>query len=254
MTREAVRGQIVLPHTGEVRMRIKLLGLACGIAALASCAESTAPREPTDLTTQQTAALAVTLLSNGALDSEAAIVVPFALSQLHEAGTIGEYSAVGVQVNYNYTIGTETHSGVISSIVGWRGLDASTQKLIIATQKSNSSTFPTSSKVTFDNDAGIGLHFDRATGSSYSATSGDFNLPAAAFGAGTMPCSPTQAYNGVLPATCNYTTGTMTGDFGFTASRATGTGAPTFTQPSTPFEIPAVRVTVSFTCACYPDE
>ena len=53
--------------------------------------------------------------------------------------------------------------------------------------------------------------------------------------------------SGGVTVTCSYSTGTMTGSFGFTADRLNGTGAATFDQAVTNFELPAVRVTISIT-------
>lgn len=229
-------------------MRRTALALVLGITALSSCSsDNNGPGGGTTLTVQQRTALTTALLANGSLGAEAAAFAPFALSQLQEAGTMGDYTAVGIQVKYNITAGGETQSGIISSITGWQGLNASAQtvdKIIAASQFSTGSTFPTSGTSTFDTDAALGSYFDRSTTSNYLATGGTFNLTGASFGGGNTSCNQS---SGGITITCSYSTGTMTGSFGFDAARQTGTGATTFSQPSTSFDLPAVRLTISIT-------
>ena len=83
-------------------MRLRILALSCGVAAFAAAcgSDNNGPDGSIDLTAQQTAALTTALVSNGALGTTAAAFAPFALSQLHSAGSFGGYDAVGVQVNY----------------------------------------------------------------------------------------------------------------------------------------------------------
>lgn len=229
-------------------MRRTALALALGITALSSCSsDSSGPNGGTTLTAQQRTALTTALVANGSLGSAAAAFAPFALSQLQQAGTMGAYTAVGLQVKYNITAGGQTESGIISSITGWQGLNASAQtvdKIIAASQFSTGSTFPTSGTATFGTDAALGSYFDRSSTSNYLATAGTFNLTGASFGGSNTSCNQT---SGGVTITCSYSTGTMTGSFGFDASRQTGTGATTFSQPSTSFDLPAVRLTISFT-------
>lgn len=238
-------------------MRTSLIGLAGSMMVLASCSDSNGPVDTIELTPDQPGALAVALVSHDALGPDGVGFAAYALSPVREAGIMGEYTAVGIQVNYHYTytVPGVTHSGTFSSIVGWQGLDpsaATVDRIIAATQFSNSSTFPDSGSVAFGDGASLGSYVDGATGSGYTATSGGFRLTAATF-AGT-PTSCDQQVLSPIPVTCSYTTGTMTGSFDFTASRTSGGGALTFTQPTTSFELPAIRVTISYSCQCYPDE
>ena len=230
-------------------MRFKSIALTCAItASVAACgSDSNGPNGTVDLTAQQTAALSAALVSNGALSSEAAAFAPFALSQLQSAGSFAGYDAVGVQVNYTVSSGGTTQSGVMSSIIGWQGLNASAQtvdRIIAASQFSTGGSFPTTVTGSFANSGTIGSYYDRSTASNYLATTGSFNITNATFDASTKSCDSS---GGGITVTCSYATGTMTGSFGFTADRANGTGPATFDQAVTSFDLPAIRVTVSIT-------
>lgn len=230
-------------------MRFKAFALACATAAsVAACgSDNNGPNGSVDLTAQQTAALSAALVSNGALGSEAAAFAPFALSQLQSAGSFSGFDAVGVQVNYTVTSGGSTQSGVMSSIIGWQGLNASAQtvdKIIAASQFSTGGTFPSTVTGSFANSGTIGSYYDRSTASNYLASTGTFNITSATFSGGTTSCNSSA---GGITVTCSYATGTMDGSFGFSADRTNGTGAATFDQAVTSFSLPAVRVTISIT-------
>ena len=230
-------------------MRFKTFAFTCAIAAsVAACgSDNNGPNGSVDLTAQQTAALSAALVSNGTLGSEAAAFAPFALSQLQSAGSFSGYDAVGVQVNYTVSSGGTTQSGVMSSIIGWQGLDASAQtvdRIIAASQFSTGGTFPATVTGSFANSGTIGSYYDRSTASNYLASTGTFNITSATFNGGTTSCNSSA---GGITVTCSYATGTMDGSFGFTADRTNGTGAATFNQAVTSFSLPAVRVTVSIT-------
>jgi len=230
-------------------MRFRMLALYCGVAAaVAACgSDSNGPDGSVDLSAQQTAALTTALLSNGALGASAAAFAPFALSQLHSAGSFSGYDAVGVQVNYTVSAAGTTQSGVISSVIGWQGLNASAQtvdKIIAASQFSTGGTFPSTVTGSFANSGTLGSYYDRSTASNYVAATGNFNVTDATFGSGTTNCNSS---SGGVTVTCSYSTGTMSGSFGFSANRTNGTGPATFDQAVTNFELPAVRVTISVT-------
>ena len=230
-------------------MRLKAFAFTCAIAAsVAACgSDNNGPSGSVDLTAQQTAALSAALISNGTLGSEAAAFAPFALSQLQSAGSFSGYDAVGVQVNYTVTAGGTTQSGVMSSIIGWQGLNASAQtvdRIIAASQFSTGGTFPSTVTGSFANSGTIGSYYDRSTASNYLATTGTFNITAATFDGSSKSCDSS---SGGITVTCSYSTGTMTGSFGFSADRANGSGPATFDQAVTSFELPAVRVTISIT-------
>ncbi|MGE5090630.1 MAG: hypothetical protein ACM3OH_00520 [Bacillota bacterium] len=230
-------------------MRFSAFAFTCAIAAsVAACgSDNNGPSGSVDLTAQQTAALSAALVSNGTLGSEAAAFAPFALSQLQSAGSFSGYDAVGVQVNYTVTAGGTTQSGVMSSIIGWQGLNASAQtvdKIIAASQFSTGGTFPSTVTGSFANSGTIGSYYDRSTASNYLATTGTFNITAATFDGSSKSCDSS---SGGITVTCSYSTGTMTGSFGFSADRANGSGPATFDQAVTSFELPAVRVTISIT-------
>lgn len=238
-------------------MRFYPVGLACGMVLLASCSDSNGPVDTIDLTQDQTAALSLALVADGALGPDGVGFAWYALAPVRTAGSMGDYTAIGIQVNYTYTdtVPGQTHTGTVSSIIGWQGLDAAAStvgRIIAATQLSSSPAFPGSGRVEFGDGASVGSYVDAATGSGYTATAGNLDLTGATF-TGTLRSCKQGRLTGVVVA-CSYTTGTMTGDFGFTASRITGGGALTFTQPATPFELPAIRVTISYSCQCYPDE
>lgn len=230
-------------------MRLRILALSCGVAVFAAAcgSDNNGPDGSINLTAQQTAALTTALVSNGALGTTAAAFAPFALSQLHSAGSFGGYDAVGVQVNYTISASGVSQSGVLSSVIGWQGLNASAQtvdKIIAASQFSTGGTFPSTVTGSFDQSGTVGSYYDRSTASNYLASSGSFNVTGADFGSGTTNCNSS---SGGITVTCSYSTGTMTGSFGFSANRTNGTGATTFDQAVTNFDLPAVRVTLTVT-------
>lgn len=226
-------------------MRIKALALTCGLAVVAACGSDNGPNGSTDLSSEETTALTQALVVNGSLGSSAAAFAPFALSQLKSSGKMGDYDAVGVEVNFTVTVAGQTTSGVLSSIIGWQGLNTNTQtadKIIAVSQNSTGGTFPPSITGTFGTGATIGSYFDRSTASNYVATTGTFNLTSGTFGTDTNDCNSS---SGGVTVTCSYSTGTMTGNFAFSADKFNGSGAATFNQPTTQFELPALRVTIT---------
>lgn len=230
-------------------MRFRIFALSCGVAVFAAAcgSDNNGPEGSVDLTEQQTAALTTALVSNGALGTTATAFAPLVLSRLQSAGSFGGYDAVGVQVNYTVSTNGTSQSGVLSSIIGWQGLNASAQtvdKIIAASQFSTGGTFPSTVTGSFDQSGTIGSYYDRSTASNYLASTGTFNVTGADFGTGTTDCNSS---SGGITVTCSYSTGTMTGSFGFTADKLNGTGEDTFDQAVTNFELPAIRVTISIT-------
>ncbi len=226
-------------------MRFKALALISSLAVVAACGSDNGPGGGTTLTTQETAALTAALTANGALGGEAAAFAPFALSQLHESGSFAGYDAVGVQVNYTVTAAGNTISGVLSSVVGWDGLNTSANTvdhILAASSFSTGGTFPSTVAGTFGSTGVVGSYYERSTASNYVATTGTFNVTSATFGSGTTNCNSSA---GGITVTCSYTTGTMAGSLGFTANRLNGTGAATFNQSSQNFDLPAVRLTIT---------
>jgi hypothetical protein len=229
-------------------MRIKALALVCGLAVVAACgSDNNGPDGSTDLSSEETTALTQALVTNGSLGAGAAAFAPFALSQLQSSGKMGDYDAVGVQVNYTVTVSGQTTSGVLSSIIGWQGLNTTAHtadKIIAASQSSTGGTFPGSITSTFGTAATIGSYYELSTASNYVATTGTFNLTAASFGTDTHGCNSS---SGGVTVTCSYSTGTMTGSFAFEADKFNGSGSATFSQPTTQFNLPALRVTITIT-------
>ncbi len=230
-------------------MRIAAIAVSLGVVALVACSSDSNGPTSGSLSAQDAAALSTALVSSGSLGADAAGFAPAALTQLRSVGTIGAYDAVAVQVQYTYTIGATSQSGVISSVIGWQGLNTSAQtvdKILAASNYTASGTFPATETATFGSSGAIGSYYDRTTQTSYLANGGTFTVTGATFGGSSTNCNQS---SGGFTATCSYSTGTMTGSFDFTADKvgATGTGAAAFTQPSTTFDLPAVRLTISVT-------
>lgn len=152
--------------------------------------------------------------------------------------------AVGIQIVISDAV-TPANSGSFTAVVGWDGLNASAQtvdEVVFAGVIKDGATLPGNGTYSFASSTspfGLGLYFNRTTGSFYEATSGSFILSSTSFSGGGTSCSQ----QGI---TCNYVVGSMGGSMAFGATLVDGTGPATYTQSNVTFAgLPAVRITLS---------
>lgn len=184
-------------------------------------------------------------ISNTA-SSSAASVVESAASFAVLAALAEQYDAVGIQVIFDITTPGVQQQGSFTGVVGWAGLNVVTNTVeeILTAGIFTLGTTPFSSGSTpIGGQAdGFAAYFENATASIYLGSSGTFTLNSASFIEITTNCT------GSSPgATCQFSVGTMAGSFNFQATRITGTGAATFTQPNVSYNLPALRINLTVT-------
>ncbi len=244
-------------------MRRTLMMSAALVAAAvvsASCGSSTAP-PGTGLTAQQQTALVQAIANSGALTTLGGQVAPIAVPLIPATGTLSvtgggtSYDAVGIEIVFSIPALGTLGTGAFTGVLGWAGYDASTGTIDQLVSGGafilGSSTVPGTGSYAVAPDSlgmavGTGAYWNRlaggASGATYTASDGTFDLTQASFGASTANCPGFDTTKG----SCTYTTGSMSGQFNFTGTLDGGTG--TWTQPMTTFTtLPAVKVTLTLT-------
>ncbi|MBA2626566.1 MAG: hypothetical protein H0U85_00985 [Gemmatimonadales bacterium] len=233
--------------------RLTALMLTC--AALIGCGSDNGPGGTT-LSTQERGALLGALEKAGLLETGAGAYANFVFAQLRSYGTVSlagatpaAFSATGLQIKLVVTgAPADDNTFVASGLVGWTGLNIGTQTVDQAVSvgffnHGAGADFPTSATASIGSGNGDGSFYIRATNSTYIATDGELTLTSASFG-GSSSCRDVPTVPNI-PYTCRVSTGTMQGSFSFNATRERGTGAATFSQPLTTFDVPAVRITLT---------
>lgn len=222
--------------------------------ALGACGDESGPGG--DLSESEQQALVTALAQSGALGLNYA--VPFALTaglaQGAEVGTLGSMSAWGSQalITADYPGVEDDQTLSYTSITGWSNLNAGNQTVdnaVWVVAASSTSSFPNQidEAVMLDDQAFAG-YWERATNSQYFVNPGEgqFTLATTSFNSPQDCENVPELGNGISITECTYAIGTMTGDFDFVADRITGTGVETFTQPNIAYDVPAVRLTITF--------
>ena len=228
-------------------MRKFMLAMAAACTlTLVACGDDNGPGG--DLDEQEQAALIQALGTEGMLAPFAAI--PFG-PMLGEAdiGTMGEFSAVASQVKITLINGAVTQTFIYTGITGWQGLDAgehTVERAVSLFHTEAGGTFPATIDADIPGDNAAAFFFDGTTDSHYyPGESGVFRVTGASFGS-TSDCPDVPGSVGaVVLSDCRVATGTMTGNFDFTADRVDGTGPDTHTQANTSFELPAVQLSIT---------
>jgi len=237
---------------------MRTYALGCGLLAfLGACTENNGD----SLSLQEKEALTTAVFNSAALDAggAAAGFGPLAVWFLPNVGSLGPSTAAaravsaslaGVQAaTYEGAVGFQvifTSSGTSSTftgVFGWAGLNATANTVdeIVASGAFTSTSSPvgSGSSTTINGTTGFGIYWQRSPAASYApGTSGSFVLTSATFSGQNRDCSSLSE-----TTSCNYTLGTMTGNFAFTAAARVGTGS--YTQSLVNFtSIPAVRLTI----------
>jgi len=242
--------------------RTFMMSAAIAAAAVVSvgCGSSTAPAN-TGLTAQEQTALVQAIATSGALTSLGGQIAPIAVPVIPATGILSvagggtSYDAAGIEIVFNIPALGALGTGAFTGVLGWSGYDAGAGTINALVSGGaftlGSATAPGSGSYAVAPQApgqtvGIGAYWNRlaggASGATYTATDGSFELTQATFGSSTTNCPGFDTTKG----TCTYTTGTMTGQFHFTGLLDGGTT--TWTQPMTTFtSLPAVKVMLTIT-------
>lgn len=155
------------------------------------------------------------------------------------------YDGVGFAIEYDYNIGGETFSGFFLGVVGWNGINTSTNtvdELVMVGGFGEGSTLPTSATGTIEDGDVFALYVDGETG--YFGTAGSASA-SPNFSGSSTDCSTTSQG---ITLDCAYTTGTMAGDFEFEAEDFSTTS--TYTQAPIAFSgLPALRMSIVYSDA-----
>jgi hypothetical protein len=195
------------------------------------------------------------LNSTGKLESGAAVIAASAAQHAIEASVrgiraTGYEGAVGVQLIMTNTSGAQPQSFTYTSVVGWSGLNVAAQtvdEVVVAGALTGTATPVANGSSTSMGGSGstyaFAVYGNRASASSYEASSGAFTLGSTSFGGGGTDCSASaQGFS----VSCAYTIGTMAGNFAFDADLSSGNGAATYSQAAVHYaNLPALRMVVS---------
>jgi hypothetical protein len=221
-----------------------LLPLAAAAAMLsAGCGDGTGPGGA--LTAEEEASLIEALGSAGLIAAAGPLTFGAVVAQADDLGAAGGQSAVGYQMQLVFTGDLEAEA-VSTGLLGWTQLNTGANTVATAFNTGvvqPQAAFPaTLDEAIGDGTEGNGIHYIRSSGSIYLADAGHFTMSSAAFGA-TDECPDVPApASGFTITSCRFATGTMAGSYDFEATLIAGTGAASFSQQPTAYDLPAVRV------------
>lgn len=237
-------------------MQWKKIHLAVPVMAalvLGACGGESGPGG--DLSESEQQALVVALAQGGALgvNIAAPLALTTGLAQDAAIGTLGSMSAWGAQalVTLDYP-GTEDDATLtFTSVTGWSNLNAGNQTVDNAVWATviTEGGFPNLiNEAIMGTDQAFGGYWERSTSSQYWSNPGEgqFTLSTTSFNSASECEDLPDLGNGISITECSYAIGTMTGDFDFVADKVTGTGVATFTQPNIAYDVPAVRLQITF--------
>lgn len=222
------------------------------VLALGACGDDNGPNGDS-LNEQEQTALIQALTTEHAITDPGLIIAYGPLLGEAEVGTMGSYSAIASQVKFTAVTDEGTTFATTTGVTGWTGLDADARTVASALSVfslTNDGAIPTTVNAAIPDDAQA--FYFLANGDSHYApgNSGRFVVSSSSFGAyQDCPNVPTNLPAGVSVTDCRFATGTMAGNFDFTADRVDGTGAESFTQSNLSYSLPAVQLllTVDYT-------
>jgi hypothetical protein len=221
-------------------------------AALVLCACGSETGSGGDLTEDEVAALVEALTSAGVpLGADQFLLAPVLTGV--ELGTIGDYDAVGTQVDYTVVNGAQEGSFRWVGVTGWSGFDAGARtvaRAFGAMYTFPADGFPATFDETIENGDVIAWSYEAAPATNYyPGETGAFAMSSASFGAPADCPDIPEMGNGIEVTECLVSFGTMRGSLGFSANRVSGTGPDTFVLPGAIYDLPAARleITIDFT-------
>ncbi|MDH3496616.1 MAG: hypothetical protein OER21_07630 [Gemmatimonadota bacterium] len=155
-----------------------------------------------------------------------------------------EYDAVGFAIDYNYSIQGETFQGWFLGVVGWNGINTSSNTVnemvvVGGSDYEGTTSLPTSATGTIESGDVFAIYWNGST--DYFGVSGTATVSSANFTGSSTNCGGS---SGGFTVVCSYQGGRMNGSFGFTAGAESGD----YTQPSVRFaSLPAVKLTINVT-------
>ncbi len=145
--------------------------------------------------------------------------------------------------------GQGTDIGWFTGVVGWIGLniapETADEAFTIGLEGEGLNVMTTGTGQVGQHTGSFGaiaLYIERANNAFYVGRTGTFTIDDAAFG----PPETCATEGGVsIVIDCTVAVGTMGGSYDFDAELSGGTGPPTYSQPQTAFDLPAIRVQVT---------
>ena len=221
-----------------------LLGIVAAAALLSGgCGDGTGAGEA--MTAEEEASLIEALGSAGLIAAAGPLTFGVVVAQADELGAAGGQAAVGYQMQLVFTGDLEAEA-VSTGLLGWTGLNTGTNTVATAFNAGvvhPAAGFPAMvDEPIGEGTEANGVHYIRSSESIYLANAGRFTMSSAAFGTTDACPEVPEPIVGFSITSCRFATGTMAGSFDFEATLIAGTGAGTFTQPPTSYDVPAVRV------------
>jgi len=150
--------------------------------------------------------------------------------------------AVGIAIQFDVTTSDVTQSGWFYGVFGWNDINTSTNTVgewLLVGGSGETGSLPTSASGTVENGDVFVYYSSNQT--PYLGVTGEASVSSSSF-SGNNDCSVSQQG---ITVDCSYATGSMNGNFLFTAVSETQAE---YTQPKVQFSgLPAVRVNISIT-------
>ncbi|HEX6090799.1 MAG TPA: hypothetical protein VFZ13_11635 [Gemmatimonadales bacterium] len=207
-----------------------------------------------DLTEDEVTALVEALTTAGVpLGADQFLLAPLLTGA--ELGTIGDYDAIGAQVDYTVVNGAQEGSFRWVGVTGWSGFDAgagTVTSAVGALYAFPADGFPAAFDETIANGDVVAWSYQASPATNYyPGETGTFAMSSASFGAPADCPEIPELGHGVEVTECRVSFGTMQGSLGFSANRVSGTGPESFALPEAAYDLPATRlvITIDFTGA-----
>lgn len=226
-----------------MRTHTAAAGLVAGLLQLAACADTT--EVGSAFTKEERAALITALRLDG--ETVQLWTLRAVVGVAYEIGRMGPHDGFGSQVLVTFWDGTSPSWYGFTRIDGWTDFNAGAATVgssLLVQANYFEAAFPASvSTVVQPGNPPGEMHAEYfAASTRYGATDGEFELRISGFGRfddcpGVPPWDPTY----LEFIRCRYSVGTIAGTFRFDAVSSIGEA---FSQPSTSFELPAVRLDI----------
>jgi hypothetical protein len=247
----------------------KLGVVPLAIAVGVSCSSSTSPSGGQNLTQAEKTALTAALVSSGVLGPFSTYAT-FIISTVGQTGSLSAGTsaavsrainnavslsvagaaatsyegAVGLAVEYTLSAGGSSSSGWFLGVVGWNGLNTTTNSVdnlvLIGGQDESGTSLPSSATGTVENGDVSAAYWNGATSTTYWGVSGTGTVSSSSFGSSGTDCSVT--VQGVT-VNCTSYLGSASGNAQF---QALSDAEDSYTQSPLTFSgLPTVKVVIS---------